>query len=314
MRQRNRCVIVAIVILVVSLASAAPIAHAQDVAADRYSIHALLISGNDKALGGNENFSSFKLVLNGTDPEKELGLNLTVRSTLSSEMDLGNAKLLIISMPSSTTIPNATIIRHFLDAGGSLFLLSNYNGSNPRNCSLYLNSVLAETSIRNVTFQRDAISISNSSPNWQTRTFANNTFAVRVNSSMFQLLPPVQSVLVGSMNTVILSCSLNISYYSDASFVGLATAQSDSGLQDWLLIVNDGRNRSVLCGSASMFNNTYLGVENNQVLLRNLVLWLIQNFQSVPPDLSTYMVLASASIIIAGVAIYVVYMRRRTKY
>jgi hypothetical protein len=270
------------------------------------------VSGNDNALGGSENFSSFKLVLGGTNPETGLGLNLTVRNMLSSEADLGNSKLLIIIMPSSTTVPNSTIIRHFLDNGGSLFLMSDYNGGGARNSSSYLNDILIETGIGNVTFQNDALSIGNSSPNWQTRTFGNNTFALRVNSSMFQILPPAQAVVGGLAEVVILSCSLNISYHNDASFVGLASAQSDSGLYDWLLMSDNGRNRSVLCGSASMFNNTYLNAENNQDLLKNIVLWLVQKFQVSPPPMSTYMALASSAITVVGIAIYVAYLKRRT--
>ena len=106
MRQPNCYVMVVIMILIVSMTCMVTIASAQDVHSDRSSIQALLVSGNDNALGGSENLSSFKLVLGGTNPETCLGLNLTVRNTLSSETDLRSAKLLIIDMPSSTTIPN----------------------------------------------------------------------------------------------------------------------------------------------------------------------------------------------------------------
>jgi hypothetical protein len=299
-------------VLLLPAASTVAIVSGQDIHSDRYSIQVALVSGNDKALGGNENFSSLKLLLGETNPETGIGLNLTVSGELSSEIDLGSAKLLIIIMPSVTTIPNSTIIRDFLNTGGALFLLSDYYGGGAINSSSFLNNILNETSINNVAFENDAISISNSSPNWQTRTYGNNSFAVRVNSSMFQLGPSSQSVVGGLTEIVTLSCSLNVTNHNDPTFVGIASAQSDSGLPNWLLLVNDGTHRSVLCGSASMFNNTYLNSENNQALLSNLILWLVQNFQVLPPDVFRYMALVSMAIILVGIAIYVAYRKRRT--
>jgi hypothetical protein len=311
-RRTNCYIAVIMMILVVSAASTVAIVSGQDIHSDRYSIQVVLVSGNDKALGGNENFSSLKLMLGETNPDTGLGLNLTVSGELSSETDLGSAKLLIIIMPSYATIPNSTIIQHFLNTGGSLFLLSDYYGGGAINSSLFLNNILNETSISNVAFENDAISISNSSPNWQARTYGNNTFAVRVNSSMFQLVQSSQSVVGGLTDIVTLSCSLNVTNHNDPTFVGIASAQSDSGLPNWLLLVDDGTHRSVLCGSASMFNNTYLNSENNQALLSNLILWLVQNFQVFPPDVFGYMALVSLAIIVVGIAIYVAYRKRRT--
>jgi hypothetical protein len=45
---------------------------------DRRSIGVLLILGNDTAFGGRENFTYVRALLNSTNPDLGLGLNLTV--------------------------------------------------------------------------------------------------------------------------------------------------------------------------------------------------------------------------------------------
>ncbi|WXG43119.1 MAG: hypothetical protein WED04_03530 [Promethearchaeati archaeon SRVP18_Atabeyarchaeia-1] len=317
MRRTSCCLAIILIALVVSFASSTAAVSAQDVHSDRSSIGVVLVSGNDKPTGGREVFGGFNLMVAGISPESGLGLNLTVRSQILHEADLGNARLLIISMPNATTIPNSTVIKHFLDSGGSLFLLSDYYGGGLMNFSAALNSILGKTSIVQVAFGSDAIFISNSSPNWQTRVYRNNTLAVKVNSTMFEfsgnphghLLSP-QTIIGGLTGVVTLSCSLNITSFIDPTFVARASAQSDSGLPNWLLLIDDGTHRSALCGSASMFNDTYLSVEGNQALLRNLVLWLVQNFQMQPPNVFLYMALVSSAMIVIGAVVYRTYRKR----
>jgi hypothetical protein len=297
--------------LAVMVSSTATNVLAQDVRSDRSSIGVIMVSGNDRAFGGNENFSYLKRVLGGTTPENSLGFNLTVKSSLVSEGELSSARLLIISLPDASSIPNSTIIKRFLDNGGSIFLLSNYYGGAARNSSFILNSIINESKIGNVRFDNGAVSITNVTPDWQTKVYGNNSFAVRVNSSMLQFASTLQPMVRELTEIVILSCGLNITYRNDPLFLGLASAQSDTGTLDWLVLIN-GTHRSVLCGSASMFNNTYINFGSNLGLLRNLVLWLVQNFETSPPDVFFYTTLASSAIIVFGVAIYVLYGKRRT--
>jgi hypothetical protein len=60
-----------------------------------------------------------------------------------------------------------------------------------------------------------------------------------------------------------------------------------------------------------MFNNTYLGVEDNQALLRQLVLWLVEKFQVPPLDEFPYILLTSSAISVLGIAVYLVSRRTR---
>jgi hypothetical protein len=285
---------------------------AQDMQGDRSSIGVLLILGNDKRFEGSENFTYAGTLLNSTNPDLGLGLNLTVRDILASENELRGFDLVIIFEPNAIEIPNATIFKSFAANGNSLFLLSNYYGGGTRNSSDVLNSVLNKSDISGVSFGTDAISISNATTDWQTKIYNNNSFAVRVNSSSFQTGSSSQSVFGGVANLVTISCSLNITSHDNPSFVASGSALSDSNLHDWLLLTDDGVHRSVLCGSASMFNNTYLPIENNQILFRQLVLWLVERFQVPAPNLFPYLLLASSAISVLGITVYLISRRTKT--
>jgi hypothetical protein len=307
--QKNNYLAIILVVLIVSIGCTVQGVSGQDLQTERHSIKVVLIPGNDYALGGNENLSDFRSLLQGTSLESGLGLNLNVSRTLS-EVNLTDAKLIIICAPKGYMISDSNV-RDFVDGGGSLFLLSNYFSALYSNCSSVLNSILNEINMTSLTFGNNSITVSNSSANWQTRVYGDNSLAVRVNSSMFQFGQSSQWVINGLSDVVALSCSLNITRPSDPTFAGLASAQSDTGLDKWLLLSDNGTNRIALCGSASMFNDTYINVENNRSLLRNLILWLIQKFQVSPPDVSTFMALISAVITVVGVVIYVAYAKRR---
>jgi hypothetical protein len=308
MRGKSASVTVLLLCLIISSTFASSIVSAQDIQSDRSSIQVLLILGNDRTFGGSENFSFVKTYLGETNPDTGLGFNLTVKGSAISENDLKGIDLVIASIPNASSIPNATIFRQFAESGHSLFLLSDYYGGGTGNSSSVLNRVLNESNIHNVSFGKDAISIGNATSEWQTKIYNNITFAVRVNSSRFQ---SSISIFSGISNVVTISCSLNITSPSDPSFLGLGSAPSDPNSHYWLLLINDGVHRSVLCGSASMFNNTYLGVENNQALLRQLVLWLAEKFQVPPLTMFPYILLTSSAISVLGIAIYLVSRRTR---
>jgi hypothetical protein len=310
--RKNRCIALILIMLLTSFAFTTRIASAQDVQTDRHSIKVVLLSGNDIFYGGSENISSLITMINGTSPERGVGLNLTVSYALLSDADVSGAQLLILSMPYPSMIPNSTYIRHFVDAGGSLFLMSDYSGGGITNSSIVFDGILKEIGIDDVAFNNDTISISNSSSNWQSRVYGNNALAINVNNSMFQLAPSSEAITNGLTSVVTLACSLNITNRNDPVIVGNATAQSDSGLQNWLVLLDDGTHRSALCGSASMFNNTYINVENNRAVLRNIILWLVHNFQASPLDIFVYMALGSSAILVVGVVVYLIYWRRRT--
>jgi hypothetical protein len=302
---------VLLLFLIISFTLTASTVLAQDVQSDRSSIRILLVPGNDKTLGGSENFSYAMALLNSTNPELGLDLNLTVRGNLSSVNDVKGFDLVIVCTPNATNVPNATIFKNFLENGSSLFLLSNYYGGGSRNSSAILNTILNESNINGVSFGSDAISISNATTDWQTKVYNNNSFAVEVNSSAFQSNASTRSVFSGVESVVTISCNLNITS-SDLSFVANGSASSDSNVTDWLLLTDNGIYRSVLCGSASMFNNTYLGVENNQILFKQLILWLIKRFQLPSPDVFPYLVLASSVVSVLGIAIYLISRRTKT--
>jgi hypothetical protein len=251
-------------------------------------------------------------LLNGTNPEQGLDLNLTVKDNLLSENDVKGFDLIIVCTPNATNIPNATIFRNFVESGNSLFLLSNYFGGGSRNSSGILNTILNKSNTNGVSFGSDAISISNTTPDWQSKVYDNNSFAVIVNSSAFQSNASTRSVFAAVENVVTISCKLNITSHNEPSFVAIGSALSDSNLSNWLLLTDDGVHRSVLCGSASMFNNTYLGVENNQILFKQLVLWLVEKFQLPTPNVFPYLVLASSTVTVLGIAIYLISRRTKT--
>jgi len=284
---------------------------AQNALSDRHLIQVMLIEGNASLPNRNENFSNAETFLRETNPDLGSGLNLTVRSDLSSEDNLNGTKLLIVCMPVATTIPNTTILQEFLHQGGSLLLMSNYDGGGSRNSSEILNSVLKETYVRNVSFGEDTISISNSELNWQEKVYKNNTIALRVNSSMFQLKTEARSLTNDVSQVVTLSCSLNMTSYDNATVVGTARASSNFNLSNWLLLFDNGTNRVALSGSASMFNDTYLNAEGNQILFRNLILWLVEKFQMPGPDVFPYVTLISSVVLVSGLFIYVSSRKRR---
>lgn len=271
----------------------------------------MLVFGNASLPNGNENFSSVEMFLRDTNPDLGLDLNLTVKSNLLSEDNLNGATLLIVGVPVATTIPNATILQGFLDKGGSLLLMSNYNGGGPRNSSGILNDILKETYVRNVSFGEDAISVSNSTGNWQEKVYKNNTLAVRINSSMFHLKTESESVTSEVTQVVTISCSLNVTNNDDPFAVGTAQASSDASLSNWLLLFDNGRNRVVLSGSASMFNNTYMNVEGNRFLFRNLILWLVEKFQMPSPDVFPSVFVVSSAVLVCGLLIYILSRKRR---
>jgi hypothetical protein len=308
MRGKSASITVLLLCLIISLTFASSIVSAQDTQSDRSSTRVLLILGNDRTFGGSENFSFIETYLRETNPDRGLGLNMTVKGGTVSENDLKGIDLVIASMPSASSIPNATIFKQFAERGHSLFLLSDYYGAGTGNSSSVLNGVLNESNIHGVSFGKDAISIGNATTDWQTRVYNNISFAVKVNSSRFQ---SSTSVFNSILNVVTISCSLNITNPSDPSFVGLGSAPSDSSSRHWLLLANDGIHRNVLCGSASMFNNTYLGVEDNQALLRQLVLWLVEKFQVPPLAVFPYILITSSAISVLGIAIYLVSRRTR---
>lgn len=312
MRRKTRSIGVLLVCLIISLTITTSIVSAQDMQSDRRSIGVLLILGNDTAFGGRENFTYVRALLNSTNPDLGLGLNLTVKSNLVSENDLRGFDLVILCMPSATSIPNATIFKNFAESGHSLFLLSDYYGGGASHSSEALNSILNESDIRDVSFSSDAISINNSASDWQTKVYDNNSFAVKVNSSAFQASLSTQSVFSGVASVVTLSCSLNTTSHGNTSIVASGSALSAPDLRDWLLLTNNGVHRSILSGSASMFNNTYLNVESNHVLFRQLVLWLVEEFQVPAPNAFPYLLLASSGVSVLGVVVYLV--SKRTKH
>jgi hypothetical protein len=312
MRRKNASITVLLLCLIISFSLTVSAVLAQDIQSDRSSTRALFIVGNDRTFGGSENFSYAMAVLNGTNPELDLNLNLTVRANLVSENDVKGFDLIIVCAPNATNIPNATIFKNFIENGNPLFLLSNYYGGGSRNSSGILNTILNKSNMSGVSFGSDAISISNATANWRAKVYNNNSLAVNVNSSAFQSNAPTRSVFNDVENIVTMSCKLNITNHNESSFVATGSALSDSNLSDWLLLTDDGVHRSVLCGSASMFNNTYLGVENNQILFRQLVLWLVEKFQLPTPNVFPYLVLASSAVSVLGIAIYLISRRTKT--
>jgi len=311
MNRKNLSIAALLLCLIISFSLTASTVSAQDMQSDRSSIRTLLILGNDKEFGGSENFSYIRGLLNATSPELGLNLNLTVKSTLGSESDLRSFDLVIACMPSAASIPNATIFGNFVENGKSLFLLSDYNGSEATNPSGITNEILNESNINGVSFSSDAISISNATTDWQMKVYNNNSFAVKVNSSDFLPNTSTRSVFSGVSSVVTLSCSLNITGPQELSAVATGSALSDAGSRNWLLLTDNGVQRSVLCGSASMFNNTYLGVESNQILFKQLVLWLVERFQMPAPNVFPYLVLASSVLSVVGIAVYLI--SKRTK-
>jgi hypothetical protein len=311
MNRKNLSMAVLLLCLIISFSLTASTVSAQDMQSDRSSIRVLLVLGNDKEFGGSENFSYVRGLLNASNPELGLNLNLTVKSSLASESDLKGFDLLIACIPSAASIPNATIFGSFAENGNSLFLLSDYNGSGMTNSSGISNEILNESNINGVSFNSDAISITNATTDWQMKVYNNNSFAVKVNSSDFLPNTSTRSVFSGVSSVVTLSCSLNITSPEELSSVATGSAPSDSGSRDWLLLTDSGVERSVLCGSASMFNNTYLAVASNQILFKQLVLWLVERFQIPAPNVFPYLVLASCGLSILGIAVYLV--SKRTK-
>jgi hypothetical protein len=297
--------------LIISFSLIASTVSAQDMQSDRSSIRALLVIGNDKEFGGSENFSYIRGLLNATSPELGLNLNLTVQSILGPESNLSGFDLVIACMPSASSKPNATIFRNFVENGNSLFLLSDYYGGGALNSSSIANEILNESNINGVSFNSDAISITNATTDWQMKVYNNNSLAVKVNSSDFLPNTSTRSVFSGVSSVVTLSCSLNITSLQELSSVATGSALSDSGSRDWLLLTDNGVERSVLCGSASMFNNTYLAVASNQILFKQLVLWLVERFQIPAPNVFPYLVLASCGLSVLGIAVYLV--SKRTK-
>jgi hypothetical protein len=278
---------------------------------DHNLIQIMLVEGNSSLPNRNENFSRAETFLRESNPDLNPGLNLTIRSGLSPEDNLTGVKLLILIMPVATTISNTTALHEFLYQGGSLLLMSNYDGGGSRNSSKILNGVLKETYLQNVSFGEDAISISNSTSNWREKVYENNTLAVRVNSSMFQHKTNARSFTNDISEVVTLSCSLNLTNYDNATLVGTARASHNSNLSNWLLLSDNGTNRIALSGSASMFNNTYLYVEGNLILFRNLIMWLVEKFQMPGPNVFPYVILVSSVVLVSGLFIYVSSRKRR---
>nr|MDO8100302.1 hypothetical protein [Candidatus Njordarchaeota archaeon] len=311
MRRRSILVIAILACLVLPSMLATSAVSAQNGLSDCYSIKVILVEGNASLPNRNENFSNTETFLRENNPDLGSGLNLTVRSDLSSVDTLNGIKLLIVSMPVATTFPNTTILQEFLHQGGSLLLMSNYDGGGSRNSSEILNSILKETYVRNVSFGEDAISISNSTLNWQEKVYKNNTLAIRVNSSMFQLKTEARSLTNDVSQVIVLSCSLNMTSHDNATLAGTARAPLDPNLPNWLLLFDNGTNRIALCGSASMFNNTYLNAEGNQILFKNLILWLVEKFQMPGPDVFPYFTLISSAVLVSGLFIYISCRKRR---
>jgi hypothetical protein len=284
---------------------------AQDVRNDRHLIHATLVIGNSSIPAQNENYSDVETFLKETNPDLGLGLNLTIRSGIASEQDLNQTSVLIVGLPFASTIPNGTALQRFLARGGSLFLMSDYNGGGSRNSSEALNNILSETYVSGVSFSSDAITISNSTQNWQERVYQNDSLAVRVNSTMFNVTSESASVTAGVTQAVVAACSLNVTTTNPQFEVGVARAPSDSGLPTWLALFDNGTNRIVLSGSASMFNNTYLNVEGNRLLFRNLILWLVEKFQTSSPNLFAPIIIVSSAVLVCGLVVYVSSRKRR---
>jgi hypothetical protein len=104
---------------------------------------------------------------------------------------------------------------------------------------------------------------------------------------------------------------LNVTSNSVPFAVGNATVSSDSGLSNWLLLFDNGTNRIILSGSSSMFNNTYLDVESNRFLFRNMILWLVERFQMPSPDVFAPVILISSAVLACGILVYVLSKKRR---
>jgi hypothetical protein len=274
-------------------------------------IRATIVIGKNTLPEYYENFSGVWTLLRETNPDLDLGLNLTVKTSILEEDDLNETAILVVGMPLVTTIPNTTVLRGFLARGGSLLLMSNYNGGDATKSSEVLNGILKETYINNVSFGGDAISVSNSSQKWQEKVYQNNSLAVRVNSTMFNLSAESASTTSDVTQVVTMSCSLNVTSNSVPFAVGNATVSSDSGLSNWLLLFDNGTNRIILSGSASMFNNTYLDVESNRFLFRNMILWLVERFQMPSPDVFAPVILISSAVLACGILVYVLSKKRR---